>query len=81
MPLFDYTCSACGNKAVDHMVQSYKNDTTLPCKCGWEMTRDISRTSFALKGSGWAAGGYVKEVVHHMDGIKTTAEGDTRILN
>lgn len=79
MPLFDYVCSSCGNKVIDHRVQSYKNDPTLPCSCGWEMTREISRTSFQLKGGGWAAGGYIKEVTR-SGGITTTVEGDTRVL-
>lgn len=81
MPLFDYRCSHCGNRATDHLVPRASVDITLACKCGWEMEREISRTSFRLNGGGWAAGGYVKETHTHLDGIRTTVEGDTRVLS
>ena len=80
MPLFDYKCEHCGNEVLDHRVPRFSVDRTLACACGWEMIRQVSRCGFYLKGGGWANGGYVKDVVHRPDGIKTTVEGDTRVL-
>jgi putative FmdB family regulatory protein len=54
MPIYEYTCGSCG-KAQDFL---QKVDDPAPPKCdacGAEgtMSRQVSRTSFVLKGGGW----------------------------
>ncbi len=62
MPLYEYRCSACG--AQEEKLQSFSAPTEHDCpKCGASvgMARQISRTAFALSGSGWYASGYGNE--------------------
>lgn len=59
MPLYEYRCSACG--AQEEKLQSFSAATEHDCpKCGAPtgMSRQISRTAFALAGGGWYASGY-----------------------
>ncbi len=62
MPFYDFLCSKC--KTVIELKKSIHDDTCPLCcneGCdGIEMVRIISKTSFALKGLGWAAEGYSK---------------------
>src|SRR5438309_1148941 len=54
MPIYEYACENCGNK-VD-VFQKMDDPAPAKCeKCGAEgkMTRQVSRTSFVLKGGGW----------------------------
>src|SRR4051812_16056884 len=54
MPIYEYACENCGNK-VD-VLQKMNDPAPEKCeKCGAEgkMARQVSRTSFVLKGGGW----------------------------
>lgn len=57
MPLYEYACSKC-NTVEEHR-HSYKETPVIKCAlCKRELKRQISVTSFSLKGSGWAKDGY-----------------------
>ena len=68
MPIYQYKCKDCGHV----FEQIVKNDKTVPqCPaifidgafekiCGRECEKIISKSSFRLKGSGWARDGYSK---------------------
>jgi len=57
MPMYEYEC-ACGNTDEMFFHISEAQDTIECKKCGKQMKRIISTTSFALKGSGWYKDGY-----------------------
>tara|TARA_R100000005_G_C4955463_1_gene174171 strand:- start:858 stop:1049 length:192 start_codon:yes stop_codon:yes gene_type:complete len=51
MPLFEFKCHRCNHSK--EVLQRY-NDPSPRCDmCELEMKRQVSRTSFALKGDGW----------------------------
>lgn len=58
MPNYDYHCSSCGHEA--EVFQKISEDPLRVCpSCGKEsFERLVSRSSFALRGSGWYADGY-----------------------
>lgn len=60
MPLYEYRCAdeAC-NHTFDHLAKSHREPAPDCPECGAEKPKkQISRTSFSLQGSGWAADGY-----------------------
>lgn len=62
MPLYEYKCSACG--AVAEVLQRMDAPAPICHKCPQNdaeppaMVKQVSRSSFVLKGGGWAADGY-----------------------
>lgn len=58
MPNYDYHCSSCGHEA--EVFQKISEAPLRVCpSCGKEsFERLVSRSSFALRGSGWYADGY-----------------------
>lgn len=57
MPIYAYKCPDCGEEF--ERVKSIKDETIELCpKCEAEAKRQISRTSFQLRGSGWFKDGY-----------------------
>ena len=52
VPLYEYLCASCGHRVE---VLQRLDDTAPDCaECGQPtMTKQISRTNFALKGTGW----------------------------
>ncbi len=58
MPTYEYRCDGCGNEF--EREQRITESPVRACpKCGARKAhRQISNTSFQLKGSGWYAGGY-----------------------
>lgn len=73
MPIYEYRCQDCGHQFERRMKMSddnppcpkpdphhdYQTDGTYePAPCGGETVKQISRTSFVLKGGGWAKDGY-----------------------
>ena len=57
MPVYDYKCYHC-NKAF-HLERRMTDNTEVLCpRCHKTATRQISKTSFVLKGGGWFADGY-----------------------
>jgi putative FmdB family regulatory protein len=58
MPLYEFGCEECGK--VVEVLQKY-NDAAPGCQqCSVDMRRHVSRTSFFLKGDGWARDSYGK---------------------
>lgn len=56
MPIFDFRCDAC-EKVVEVFIRGA--ETVIVCEnCNAPMHRQIARTSFVLKGGGWAKDGY-----------------------
>ena len=54
MPLFEYRCSECAH--LEEVLQKYDDPAPDPCpQCGKPntMSREVSMTSFHLKGGGW----------------------------
>jgi putative FmdB family regulatory protein len=78
MPLYEYRCSACG--AQEEKLQSFSAPTEHDCpQCGAPtgMARQISRTAFALSGSGWYASGYGSEPASAGASAAPAAESKT----
>jgi putative FmdB family regulatory protein len=58
VPIYEYTCESCGcEKAEMRRVNERLERLECP-ECGASMLLSISKTSFSLKGGGWAADGY-----------------------
>jgi putative FmdB family regulatory protein len=59
MPLYEYACLKCGQEfEVLKKVSQIEEEQDCP-KCSSKDTKKkISRTSFSLKGGGWASEGY-----------------------
>jgi putative FmdB family regulatory protein len=52
MPLYEYGCEAC--KKVHEIIQKFSDAPLTECPdCKGPMSKLISRSSFALKGTGW----------------------------
>lgn len=64
MPIFEYRCAKCGTE-FERLVHHSQRDTPQKCanpKCESTDTKKlVSRTSFSLKGGGWASDGYSSE--------------------
>lgn len=59
MPLYEYFCNSCSETF--EIIQKFSDPSVSDCpKCGTEASRQVSRTSFQLKGSGWYATDYKK---------------------
>ena len=62
MPIYEYKCSACG--AVVEILQRMDAPAPTCAKCPQNapeapaMVKQVSRSSFVLKGGGWASDGY-----------------------
>jgi putative FmdB family regulatory protein len=56
MPIYEYKCPTCG--AFDAQQRITAPALQACPTCGARVERLISRTSFALKGGGWAKDGY-----------------------
>ncbi len=62
MPLYEYKCAVCG--AVVEILQRMTDPAPICRECpqdaagGSRMLKQVSRSSFVLKGGGWAADGY-----------------------
>lgn len=58
MPYYEYTCESC-DKVFDLRRPFSESDEKGGCPtCGASCARAISKTSFVLKGAGWAKDGY-----------------------
>ncbi|MBT3182222.1 MAG: zinc ribbon domain-containing protein [Deltaproteobacteria bacterium] len=57
MPIYEYLCKGCGEHF--ERFQKISDQPVSKCpKCGKEVERLISQTSFTLKGGGWYKDGY-----------------------
>lgn len=58
MPTYEYSCSKCGSDFEREQRMSDPPVKTCPtCKCR-RVEKLVSKTSFSLKGGGWASEGY-----------------------
>jgi putative FmdB family regulatory protein len=61
MPMYEYRCPKCGAE-FEKLLRVSERDEPQPCsnkECDVkEVNKMISRTSFSLKGGGWASDGY-----------------------
>jgi putative FmdB family regulatory protein len=61
MPVYEYLCEACGK--LQETIQKFSDAPLADCElCGGKdsLRKQISRSSFALKGSGWYTTDYKK---------------------
>ena len=58
MPLYDLYCK-CGYE--EEKILKLDEEMPICPKCGHQMKKAVSTTTFILKGSGWAADGYNKK--------------------
>ncbi|PIR21000.1 MAG: FmdB family transcriptional regulator [Deltaproteobacteria bacterium CG11_big_fil_rev_8_21_14_0_20_47_16] len=59
MPIYEYTCQSCHHHFEE--IQKISDPVVMACpKCGKDASRQISQTSFSLKGEGWYKDGYAK---------------------
>lgn len=57
MPIYEYRCRRCGS--VFEIIQKFSDAPVAFCsKCGGELNKLISQSTFHLKGSGWYATDY-----------------------
>jgi putative FmdB family regulatory protein len=72
MPIYEYKCDKCG---VVEVMQGIKEKPLKKCpNCKSKVERQISSTSFVLKGSGWYATDYAKKSPPPTD-TSSTANG------
>lgn len=60
MPIYEYKCPACGRK-FDELRKVEDRDKPATCPqetCAHEAVKQVSASSFELKGGGWARDGY-----------------------
>lgn len=60
MPIYEYKCPACGCQ-FDELRKVDRRDEPAICPqetCAHEAVKQVSRSSFELKGGGWAKDGY-----------------------
>lgn len=59
MPIYEYQCTKCQD--VVEVMQKFSDTPLTVCeKCGGELQKQVSRSSFALKGTGWYTTDYKK---------------------
>jgi putative FmdB family regulatory protein len=57
MPIYEYRCKSCGT--LIEVIQKFNDKPLRKCReCAGKLEKQISRTSFHLKGGGWFAQGY-----------------------
>lgn len=57
MPIYKYSCVKCGSHV--EVIQKISDPPLKRCaRCRGKLAKDVSRTSFQLKGSGWYATDY-----------------------
>jgi len=57
MPLYAYRCLSC--QKAHEVIQKFSDPALKKCPhCGGSLEKEISRTSFQLKGGGWYKDGY-----------------------
>lgn len=60
MPTYEYVCKDCdpANREITEVIQKLNDPAPKCSKCSKPMRRQISTTSFVLKGTGWYKDGY-----------------------
>lgn len=66
MPIYEYICIDCKKK--HEMIVRVRDNPSCPV-CSGDMKKLISKSTFALKGSGWFASGYDKTPLKATDEV------------
>ena len=70
MPLYEYQCESCGK--VHEIIQKFSDEPLSECpECKGPMSKLISRSSFALKGTGWYTTDYKRSGSKSEGGSKS----------
>lgn len=56
MPLYEYKCNSC--EAIKEVLQKFDDPAPRCSACTQDMVKQVSVTSFSLKGDGWAKDNY-----------------------
>jgi putative FmdB family regulatory protein len=60
MPIYEYKCNSCGHRF--ERLQSFSEEPVKACpRCGGDVRKFISHSSFILKGTGWYATDYARK--------------------
>jgi len=74
MPLYDYTCEKC--KKQFEVTKRINDSSAVTCPvCGSECKKNVSSTSFQLKGSGWYKTDYEKKQGDKKDSAHSSSCG------
>ncbi len=77
MPIYEYSCTKCGQTV--EVMQKISDSPLTECpKCGGELTKMISSTSFILKGTGWYATDYAKKGSSSSNGSGNGKRSDVK---
>jgi putative FmdB family regulatory protein len=69
MPIYEYECKNCGERF--EVWQKITEEPLKVCeKCGGELVRLISQTSFILKGTGWYVTDYARKEKEKKEKLK-----------
>ncbi len=78
MPIYEYHCQACSTLHEFFLKVSDPHPSQCPnCKAEGTLKKQISQTSFALKGEGWYVTDYKKAESKGSPGV-SSAEADTK---
>jgi putative FmdB family regulatory protein len=73
VPIYEFECQACGRPSEVMQKVSDPAPTTCPACGGGPLTRQVSLTSFQLKGGGWYADSYATPAAKAAPGPTTPA--------
>ena len=78
MPIYEYLCKSCGYEFEE--VQKFSEPSLEECpNCGKNSSqRQVSMSSFHLKGGGWYKDGYSSSVAEKENTEKTEKEGSSK---
>ncbi len=77
MPIYEYHCAKCGTKT--EVMQKMNDRPITKCeKCGKDtLEKQISRSSFSLKGGGWYSDGYSSSNTSTTKGDQPSSSSST----
>jgi putative FmdB family regulatory protein len=74
VPIYEYQCQSCGE--ITEKLQKFSDPPLKTCpRCGGDLEKVISNTTFILKGSGWYATDYGRKGNGSGDGKKVDVSG------
>ena len=73
MPIYEYRCQSCGE--VSEVMQKLNDPAPVCAHCGSKETkRQMSQTSFVLKGTGWYATDYASKKTEKSESAAPASE-------
>ena len=78
MPIYEYRCASCG--ADLEVIQKFSDPPLVDCpSCGApKLEKQLSQSSFALKGSGWYADGYGPAKTKESSGSESSSSDGSK---